>query len=179
MSPDPDREPMSDLVSLTYVEELTPNLERFADALLAGRLVGEQCPTCSRIYVPGKGYCPMDVTLTSEADAVEVKDTGFISGYTIITPVQYYGQKETEPFVLASIALDGADNTLVQQSIVGVPHDAVHNGLRVQARWRPQPERNVEGLSNRGGTGLDGVIFGFQPTGEPDEPAAKCRERLF
>jgi uncharacterized protein len=179
MSSSSERGVMSDLVSLTYVEDLTPNLERYADGLLEGRLIGQKCPTCGRVYVPGKGYCVMDVTVMAEADEVDVADTGYVSGYTIITPVQYYGQKETEPFVLASIALDGADNTIGQQDVIGIPHEQLRNGLRVKARWKPISERVTEGLSNRGGIGLEGVIFGFEPTGEPDEPAEKYQERLI
>jgi uncharacterized OB-fold protein len=137
MSSSPDYGAMSDFVSLTYAEDLTPNLERYADGLLEGHLIGQKCPACERVYIPGKGFCVMDVTVMAEADEVDVADTGYVSGYTIITPVQYYGQKQTEPFVLASIVLDGADNTLVQQDVVGIPHEQIRNGLRVKARWRP------------------------------------------
>ena len=59
---------MEDFVSLTYREQLTPNLERFADALLDGRLLGQKCPACGRVYLPGKGYCPLDVVEMTEAD---------------------------------------------------------------------------------------------------------------
>lgn len=174
-----DHKVMEDFVSLTYVEQLTPNLERFADALLAGRLVGQKCPSCSRVYVPGKGYCPMCVVITSEADEVEVRDTGVMTGYTIITPVRYYGQQETEPFVVASVILDGADNALGMQDIVGLPHDELRAGLRVKAVWRPESERSVEGLSNRGWGGVAGVIDAFEPTGEPDAPLDQIREHMI
>jgi hypothetical protein len=48
-------------VSLTYTEQLTPNLDRYVDALIDGRIVGHKCPECGRVYVPGKGYCPLCV----------------------------------------------------------------------------------------------------------------------
>ena len=56
---------MKHLVSLTYAEELTPILERFVDALIDGRIVGHKCPQCGRVYVPGKGYCPLCVVPTA------------------------------------------------------------------------------------------------------------------
>lgn len=174
-----DKMVMEDFVSLTYVEQLTPNLERFADNLLAGRLIGQKCPSCGRVYVPGKGYCPLCVVTMSAADEVPVKDTGVVTGYTIVTPVRYYGQKETEPFVVASVILDGADNALGQQDIVAIPHDELRAGLRVKAVWRPEGKRTVKGLSNRGWGGVGGVIDAFEPTGEPDAPLEQIREHLF
>jgi uncharacterized OB-fold protein len=170
---------MEDFVSLTYREPLTPNLERFADGLLAGRLTGQRCPTCGRVYVPGKGYCPLDVVEMGEEDETEVSDHGVVTGFTIVTPVRYYGQEETEPFVHASVLLDGADNALGGQDITGIPHDQIRAGLRVRAVWRPEAERSVEGLTVRGWGGVQGVIASFEPTGEPDASADHFREHIF
>ena len=78
---------MEHLVSLTYHERLTPNLNRYADELLEGRLVGHKCPSCGRVYVPAKGYCPLCVVATSAADEVSLPDHGTVTGFTIITPV--------------------------------------------------------------------------------------------
>lgn len=170
---------MEDLVSLTYREPLTPNLNRFADGLLAGRLIGQKCPSCGRVYVPGKGYCPLDVVEMGEPDEVEVSDTGVVTGFTIVTPVRYYGQQETEPFVHASVLLDGADNALGGQDITGLPHEEVRAGMRVRAVWVPDGERSVEGLSARGWGGAAGVISSFEPSGEPDAEPDHFREHMF
>jgi uncharacterized OB-fold protein len=170
---------MEDFVSLTYREQLTPNLERFADALLDGRLLGQKCPTCGRVYLPGKGYCPMDVVEMTEADETEVTDTGTVTGFTIITPIRYYGQKETEPFVHASVVLDGADNALGGQDITGIAHEDIRAGLRVRAVWKPPEERSVEGLSARGWGGVAGAVASFEPTGEPDADPEHFREHIF
>ena len=40
----------------------------------------------------------------------------------------------------------------------------------LKAIWKPSEERSLAGLSNRGWGGLDGVIVGFEPNGEPDAP---------
>ena len=169
---------MEDFVSLTYSEPLTPNLNRFADFLLAGKLVGHKSPS-GRVYMPGKGYDPVTLDITTQDDEVEIQDTGTVTGYTIVTPVRYYGQEETEPFVLASVLLDGASNVIGQQDILGVPHSELRAGMRVKAVWKPESERTVDGISNRGYAGFDGVIKGFEPTGEPDVPIEKIREFLF
>lgn len=170
---------MEDLVSLTYREPLTPNLNRFADGLLAGRLIGQKCPTCGRVYVPGKGYCPLDVVEMGESDEVEVRDTGTVTGFTIVTPVRYYGQEQTEPFVHASVLLDGADNALGGQDITGIAHEDIRAGLRVKAIWLPEAERSVDGLSARGQGGTLGVISAFEPSGEPDADQDHFREHIF
>jgi uncharacterized OB-fold protein len=170
---------MEHLVSLTYEEQLTPILESFVDALLGGRIVGHKCPSCGRVYVPGKGYCPLCVVATSERDEIEVADTGTVTGFTIITPVAYYGQKETEPFVYASVLLDGADANLGGQDIVGIPHDQVRSGLRVRAVWKSKEKRSAEGVSNRGWGGVGSAIEAFEASGEPDMPREKFQEHIF
>lgn len=167
---------MEHLVSLHYSEPLSPYLERFADGLLAGRIVGHRCPSCRRVYVPGRGYCPLCVVPTGDSDEVEVSDNGIVSGFTIVTPVQYYGQQKTEPFVSAQVLLDGADTILHSQAIVGIPNDEVRSGMRVRAVWRPEAQRDVSALSNRGGGSVGGVIDGFEPTGEPDLPPERYQE---
>jgi hypothetical protein len=170
---------MEHLVSLTYREHLTPNLNAFADALLEGRIIGHKCPSCGRVYVPPKGYCPMCVVATTEADQVEVPDRGMVTGFTIVTPVAYYGQKETEPFVYASVLLDGADSPLGGQDVTGVPHEELRTGLRVKAKWKPRDQRTAEGISNRGWGGLGSVVESFEATGEPDASADAYKEHIF
>lgn len=170
---------MEDFVSLTYREHLTPNLDRFADALLAGRLLGQRCPSCRRVYLPGKGYCPLCVVEMSEGDETEVSDHAIVTGFTIVTPVRYYGQEETEPFVHASVLLDGANNALGGQDITGIPHEEIRTGLRVRAVWMPPTERSVDGLSARGWGGVQGAIASFEPTGEPDAEPEQFREHIF
>ncbi|HUF96719.1 MAG TPA: OB-fold domain-containing protein [Ilumatobacter sp.] len=169
---------MADLVSLNYSEQLTPNLQRFADHLIEGRLVGHKSPS-GMVYLPGKGYDPLTLDITTEADEVEVSDHGTLTGYTIVTPVAYYGQSATEPFVVASVLLDGCDNAIGQQDILNVPHDELRVGLRVKAVWFPESERNVDAMTNRGVGGFLGVIEGFEPNGEPDASIESIKEHLF
>lgn len=170
---------MEHLVTLTYHEKLTENLSRFADGLLEGRIIGAKCPNCGRVFVPSKGYCSLCVVPTTERDELEVPDTGIVTGFTIITPVNYYGQTKTEPFVYASVRLDGADSTLGGMDITGVSHSELRPGLRVKAKWKPQDERRVDGMTNRGWGGLGDVVDSFEATGEPDAPEDQYKEHLF
>ena len=157
------------MVSLHYAEELNPLLCHFGEHLLAGRLVGHT-GSSGMVYMPPKGYDPITCVPTTEADEIQVSDHGTVSGYTIVTPVQYYGQQETQPFVYASVLLDGCSMPVGGQDIVNIPHADVRVGMRVKAVWKPVEERNIDGLSNRGWAGLDGVISGFEPNGEADAP---------
>jgi uncharacterized OB-fold protein len=170
---------MEHLVTLTYREKLTENPNRYADGLLEGRIIGHKCPSCGRVFVPGKGYCSLCVVPTTEADEVELPDTGTVTGFTIITPVAYYGQEKTEPFVYASVLLDGADTTMGGQDITGVSHAELRTGLRVKAKWKPEGERSVEGMSNRGWGGFGDVVESFEATGEPDASPEVYKEHLF
>ena len=170
---------MEHLVSLTYSEELTPILERYVDALIDGHIIGHKCPSCGRVYVPGKGYCPICVVPTGDEDEVEVSDHGIVTGFTIVAPVAYYGQTETEPFVYASVLLDGCDSNLGGQDIVGVPHDQIRSGMRVRAVWKPKEQRTGSAVSNRGWGSVASVIDAFEWTGEPDEDRAKYEEHIF
>ena len=170
---------MEHKVSLTYTEPLTPTLARYVDALLDGRIVGQKCPSCGRVYVPGKGYCPLCVVQTGERDEVEVSDCGTVTGFTIITPVAYYGQTETEPFVYASVLLDGSAGAIGGQDITGIPHDELRSGLRVRAVWKPPSERSAEGISNRGWGGVGSVISSFEPSGERDVPRDQFAEHIL
>lgn len=170
---------MEHLVSLTYRERLTPNLNRFVDQLLDGHIMGHRCPSCGRVYVPPKGYCPLCVVATGPEDETSVSDTGTLTGFTIVTPVAYYGQKETQPFVHASVLLDGADTPLGGQDITGIPHEELRTGLRVKGVWVPKKDRKVEGISNRGWGGLGSVITSFEATGEPDASPDVYKEHIF
>ena len=170
---------MEHLVTLTYHERLTDNLNCYADGLLEGRIIGHKCPNCGRVYVPGKGYCPLCVVPTGPEDEVEVPDTGTVTGFTIVTPVAYYGQEKTEPFVYASVLLDGADTVMGGQDVTGVTHAELRSGLRVKAKWKPPSERRVEGMGNRGWGGMGDVIESFEATGEPDADTTLFKEHLF
>ncbi|MDA8047922.1 MAG: Zn-ribbon domain-containing OB-fold protein [Actinomycetota bacterium] len=170
---------MEHLVTLTYHERLTENLNRYADNLLEGRIIGAKCPSCGRVFVPSKGYCSLCVVPTTEADELELPDTGIVTGFTIIAPVNYYGQKKTEPFVYASVLLDGADTTLGGMDITGVAHSDLRSGMRVKAKWKPRGERSVEAMSNRGWGGFGDVVESFEATGEPDADEEAFKEHLF
>ena len=100
-------------------------------------------------------------------------DHGTITSFTVITPIQYYGQKERDDYVLANILLDGASSTIGQQRIGEVPIDQVRMGMRVQAVWAPKEDRVVEGR------GWGGAFATWKPTGEPDVDREHYKEHML
>jgi len=144
--------------SITYVTPVPANAIRAEQATTEGRFLGLACPICGRVYIGGKGSCPVDaIELTSDHE-VDLPQAGVLTNYTIITPIQYPGQTETEPFARVHVLLDGTDVVMPYQPLIEVPNDQVRIGLRVSAVWASQAERAAGGES----------LIGWMPTGEPD-----------
>lgn len=153
---------------LEYEGVAAPPLDRFADALLEGRILGQQCPHCGKVFIGPKDYCPLDAVELDESNDVDCGQKGTVAGYTIVMPVQYYGQQETENFARVSVVLDGPGGSMIQQQLVEVPLDEVRVGLRVEAVWKAEADRAIDEIGGMGGVGIDGCLVGWIPTGEPD-----------
>ena len=141
-------------VSLDYNYAASPEESLFYRGLNEGRIMGQRCPTCQKVYVPPRSACPSDGTPTEEE--VELSQTGTITTFCIVN-VPFLGQKITPPYVSAYVLLDGAD-IAVLHLILGVPAEEVRMGMRVKAVWKPKEEWAYS-LEN---------IDHFAPTGDPD-----------
>jgi hypothetical protein len=148
--------------SITYRTPITENVERAERATEEGRFLGLRCPICGRTYTGGKGYCPIDTIELKVADEVDLPQTGVVTNFTIITPIQYPGQTETDPFARVHVLLDGSDVVMGYQVLIEVPNDEVRIGLRVRAVWASEGEKGaVSGWT-------DSNLVGWIPTGQPD-----------
>jgi hypothetical protein len=167
------------LISLTFIENLYPSRARYAQGLLDGKFIGQRSPVSGTVSIPGKGYDPLARVMMAAADDVELPPTGTAVSYTVITPIQYKGQTETEPYVSASIFLDGSDQPLVQQDIHNIPADEFREGMRLRAIFKPAAERNVDNVDNSWMVFSTGnVIERWEPTGEPDVPFEDFPEQI-
>jgi uncharacterized OB-fold protein len=129
---------------------------RYLRALAEGKLTGQRCPECGKVYVPPRGACPTDgVPTTTE---VELPDVGTVTTFCVVN-VPFQGQRIPSPYVAASVLLDGADIAF-QHLVLGCEPSAVRMGMRVRAVWRPREEW---------GTTSENISH-FEPTGEPDAP---------
>jgi hypothetical protein len=168
---------MQQMVSLDYRVVTSPVHRRFDEQMREGHIVGHKCPSCGKVYVPPKGFCPLCSVVTDDSNEVAVKDTGIVTSFTVITPIQYRGQKERDEYVLANLLLEGADSTVGQQRIGGIPNDQVRMGMRVKAVWASKDA--VEEGGGMRGWGLGAMISGWEPSGEPDAPREEYQEHIL
>ena len=152
----------------------------FAEQLAVERIIGHRCPQCTKVYMPPRGYCPLCVVETTEADEVEVADRGTITTFSVITPLQYQGQKETEDYVQATLLLDGADTTIMIMRMDGIALDDVRTGMRVRAVWPPVETRSASATSmSIRGMGLGDAVTNWEATGEPDLTREQIAEHIL
>jgi uncharacterized OB-fold protein len=150
--------------SITYVTPVPEIAVRSEQAMREGRFLGVRCPKCNRTYTGGRGYCPVDsIALTPEHE-VDLPETGVLTNYTIVTPVQYPGQTETEPFARVHVWLDDTDVVLGYQALIEVPVEDIRIGMRLAAVWASDAERGEAGRD----MGREPGLVGWMPTGEPD-----------
>jgi uncharacterized protein len=159
--------------SITYRTPITENVARAEQATAEGRFLGLQCPVCGRTYTGGKGYCPVDTIELTGENEVDLPQTGVVTNYTIITPIQYPGQTETDPFARVHILLDGSDVILGYQGLIETPSDQVRIGMRVAAVWASESEKGS------GDSWNDSNLVGWMPTGNPDLDDPTLVNRIY
>lgn len=141
-------------VELDYQYAASPEESSFYRAIAEGRIIGQRCPTCGKVYVPPRSACPADGTPTT--DEVELSQTGTVTTFCIVN-VPFLGQRIKPPYVSAYVLLDGADIAFLHL-ILDLPAEEVRMGMRVEAVWKPREEW---------GTTIENISH-FRPTGEPD-----------
>ncbi|GAB3263842.1 Zn-ribbon domain-containing OB-fold protein [Nocardioides dilutus] len=151
-------------IELDYLYAASPEESLFYSSVAEGKLVGQRCPTCQKVYIPPRSACPADGTPTSEE--VPLSDTGTITTFCIVN-VPFLGQRITPPYVSAYVLLDGADIALLHL-ILDIPAEEVRMGMRVKAVWKPKDEW---------GTTIENISH-FAPTGEPDADFESYKQHL-
>ena len=157
-------EMMTTPIELRVEHSASPQETAYLLALQEGRLIGQRCPACGKVYVPPRGACPVDGVPTEEE--VELPDRGIVTTFCIVN-VPFQGQRIKPPYVAAYVLLDGADIAFLHL-ILDCPAEDVRMGLRVEAVWRPREEWEPS-LTN---------ITHFRPSGEPDAEYDSFKEHL-
>jgi uncharacterized OB-fold protein len=143
-------------VRLHYQHTASAEESRYLRALQEGKIIGQRCPACGKVYVPPRGACPVDGVPTTTD--VELPDVGTVTTFCVVN-VPFHGQRVPSPYVAAQVLLDGADIAF-QHLILGCEPAEVRMGMRVRAVWRP---RETWGTTSEN-------IDHFEPTGDPDAP---------
>ena len=99
-------------------------------------------------------------------ELVQISDRGIVTTFCVVN-IPVIGRAIELPYVAASVALDGADISIYALIQECRPED-VHMGMRVEAVWKPDGERQ----------GGHEDILHFRPTGEPDMPLDAFINRL-
>ncbi len=151
-------------VRLDYTHTAGRAQNRFLTGLIEGKIRGQRCPSCKKVYVPPRGSCAVCAVATEEE--VEVADKGTVTTFCIVN-LQFHGQAVEVPYVCGSVLLDGADLPFFGM-LAGVEVDKVHMGQRVQAVWVPPEERKPS---------FDNIRY-FEPIDEPDAPFESYKDHL-
>ncbi|GGN75376.1 DNA-binding protein [Actinoplanes lobatus] len=154
---------MTTPIRLHYQHTTSAEEDRYLRALEQGRIIGQRCPACRKVYVPPR-VCPADGVAPDEV--VEVADRGMVTTFCVVN-VPFAGQRLTPPYVVAQVLLDGADIP-ISHLILGVEAADVRMGMRVAAVWRDR---------SRWSTTPENIDH-FEPTGEPDAPYESYGEHL-
>jgi uncharacterized OB-fold protein len=151
-------------VRLAYDYAASPEESKFFRGLAEGKLFGQRCPKCEKVYIPPRGACPVDGVPTT--DEVELPDRGTVTTFCIVN-VPFLGQKIEPPYVSAYVLLDGADIAFLHL-ILDIDAADVRMGMRVVAVWKPREEWT---------TSLDNIKY-FRPSGEPDADYDTYKQHL-
>jgi uncharacterized protein len=162
--------------SITYRNPVPAATDRAIVASRHHKLLGLRCPLCARVYAGGRGYCSVDALELGPECEVDLPTIGTITNFSIVTPISYPGQTETEPFVRAFVLLDGTDVVIGYSPVIELPADQVRVGQRVAAVWASPAEEEDQ---DAGMGGAYGSLLGWMPNGEPDVDDPNLVNRIF
>ena len=137
---------------------------RFLRGIAEGRILGQRCIECKRVYVPSRGACPRCAVRTEEE--VQVSDKGTVTTFCIVR-VPSENLAFSPPYVCAAVLLDGA-NIPLMHVMQECPLEDVRMGMRVQAVWVPKAEL---------GPTMSSIRY-FKPIAEPDAEYDTFKEHL-
>ena len=137
---------------------------RFLRGIAQGKLIGQRCGECKRVYVPSRGACARCAVATEEP--VEVAHQGTVTSYSIVR-IRSDNIKFDPPYAMVQVLLDGADIPFAHV-LQDCPLEDVRMGMRVEAVWVPKEELGPTMAS----------IRYFRPIDEPDAAFDSYKEHL-
>ena len=137
---------------------------RFLRGIAEGKILGQRCTECRRVYVPARGACPRCAVPTEEE--IQVADKGTVTTFCIVR-VPLENLSFNPPYACVAVLLDGANipfNHVLQECAL----EDVRMGMRVQAVWAPKAEL---------GPSMTSIRY-FKPIAEPDAEFDAYKEHL-
>lgn len=105
----------------------------FWAACRAGHLAAQKCPACGRFRWPPMAFCPW--CHHHGGDWTTLPGTGVVRSYVIAHRAFDPAFADRIPYVVAHIALDGADGVTMIGNVVADPAEAVAVGQRVAVEF--------------------------------------------
>jgi acetyl-CoA C-acetyltransferase len=110
----------------------------FLDGLREGRIRATTCSACGRILVPPRAFCERCFRPTD--GWADVADTGSVETFSLCR-ITWDMRQLDDPEIPAVIRLDGTSEGGFLHLLGDVDPDDVRIGMRVEAVWRPEGER--------------------------------------
>src|SRR5438128_11798285 len=122
-------------------------MSRFLEELQNGRLIARTCRKCARVLFPPRMFCEECFRPT---DAwTYVRDTGTIETYSI-SYIDLDAKRIETPILVGVVSVDGASPKMGIMHYFGeMAPETIRIGMRVEAVWRPQAEREGSVLDIR------------------------------
>lgn len=114
----------------------------FWDAAREHRLVACQCVACGTFRMPPTAFCWK--CRSRETRYVDLPGTGEIYTFTIARHALVPEARAALPYVVATIALDGAPGARLISNVIGVDPEAVDIGMKVEVVFDDiSPEQTI------------------------------------
>jgi uncharacterized OB-fold protein len=135
-----------DELKADYAWDTGVGIGAYLAGLKRGVILGGYCRACRKTVVPPRVVC--EWCYRPMTDYVQVEDTGTVNTFSLCY-VTWDVQRIKEPEIPAVIMLDGASALSETSTVMGgimhllgeVKPDDVKIGMRVQAVWKPEDER--------------------------------------
>ncbi len=112
---------------------------RYLAALKEGIILGACCSACRRVVVPPRTVC--EWCFRPMGEYVPLQNTGTVNTFSLCY-VTWDVKRTEEPEIPAVIEIDGASPLHgIMHMLREVDPQQVHIGMRVQAEWKPDEQR--------------------------------------
>ena len=128
-------------VRIPYELAFGPTWHRFYEEFKKEKIFGTRCPTCRRVLVPARTFCPR--CFVDMDEWVEVSQEGVVMSWAL-TDYEYFGMPTTPPFINSVIKLDETDCGIVHLiggfdlNDIDIVERTVRTGMRVRAVWKEE-----------------------------------------
>lgn len=114
---------------------------RFYEGFKEEKIFGTRCPSCKRVLVPARSFCPR--CFVDMDEWIELPQEGTVLAWAL-TNFQFFGMPFEPPFITAMIQLDGSDCGFFHVvggfdlSDMDIVNKTMKRNLKVEAVWKKE-----------------------------------------